>query len=198
MHSPQADSPVFSLAEALAMLERTPAVLSALLDHLPPAWHHTNYAPDTFSPFDVVGHLITGERTDWLPRVRIIMQLGESTPFAPYDRYAQFEASAGQTMHDLLATFAQLRSTNVTAVRAMHITDADLTRTGTHPALGRVTLQNLLATWVVHDINHTAQICRGLAARYQPVVGPWREYLGIYKAPVTTMDATGAARKAKA
>lgn len=186
----------FVLDEALTMLARTPATLRSMLLDLPNAWHHSDYGPATFSPFDVVGHLITGERTDWLPRIRTISQHGEGVPFAPYDRYAQFETSHDKDMNELLHEFSKLRSANLEEVHAMRLTTADLGRTGTHPALGRVTLQNLLATWVVHDINHTAQICRGLAARYQPVVGPWREYLGIYKAPITTMDAGGAARKA--
>lgn len=188
----------FHLQEALTLLGRTPATLSSLLADLPPAWHHSDYGSGTFSPFDVVGHLITGERTDWLPRIRTILLHGEHVPFSPYDRYAQFEASEGKSMHDLLRTFTTLRAANLREVEAMNLSPADLARTGRHPSLGMVTLENLLATWVVHDINHTAQICRGLATRYQHAIGPWHQYLGIYKAPVTTMDASGAARKAKA
>ncbi|HEX2837784.1 MAG TPA: DinB family protein [Phycisphaerales bacterium] len=185
----------FSLVHGAAVLERTPGVLRALLDGLGPEWTHGNYGEGTFSPYDVVGHLITGERTDWLVRARIILERGTTTPFAKYDRYAQFEQSRGRSIHDLLDEFARLRAENLAALRALALTPADLAKRGMHPALGEVTLSQLLATWVVHDLNHLAQIARGMAWQYEGAVGPWREYLGIYKASVTTMDEDGARRQ---
>jgi hypothetical protein len=139
----------------------------------------SNYGAATFSPFDVVGHLIHGEQTDWMVRVRVILEHGEARPFAPFDRYAMFEASKGKSMTELLRTFALLRAKNLADLRALHLTPEKLDGRGTHPALGGVTLRQLLAAWVVHDLNHLHQIAKAMAFQYQQEVGPWREYLSI-------------------
>ena len=185
----------FDLDQTIAVLERTPAVLRALLAGLSDDWTSGGYGEGTFSPYDVVGHLITGERTDWIVRTRIILDHGVGRPFDKYDRYAHFEASRGTSLEQLLDEFARLRADNLAALRALRLTPADLARRGAHPSLGEVTLANLLATWAVHDLNHLSQIARGMAARYEDAVGPWRAYLGIYKAPVTRMDGEGEARR---
>lgn len=169
----------FNLNTSLEVLERTPAILRAWLGGLSDAWAQSNYGDATFSPFDVVGHLIHGEQADWMPRARIILQHGEAKPFEPFDRYAMYQASQGKTMADLLTTFAELRSRNLTDLRALHLTAEQLERTGTHPALGQVTLKQLLATWVVHDLNHLHQIAKAMAYQYRDEVGPWQQYLSI-------------------
>jgi hypothetical protein len=178
----------FDLAEAIGILDRTPCVLEAMLGVLPDRWARSNYGERTFSPLDVVGHLIHGERTDWLPRARIILEHGPAKAFAPFDRYAMYEESRGKTMRELLDTFARLRAENVAALRAMALTPADLARKGTHPALGEVTLEQLLATWVAHDLNHVAQVAKALAFQYSEAVGPWREYLSILRPPLVRSD----------
>lgn len=185
----------FTLDSALPILERTPGILRALLAGLGPEWTQTNYGPDTFSPFDVVGHLLHGEKADWLARARIILEHGPARPFDPYDRYAQFEASRGRTLLQLLDEFETLRRANLRTLREMQLGPDHFTRRGTHPALGEVTLGNLLATWVVHDLNHLAQIAKCLATQYAAEVGPWQEYLSILKSPATRMDADGARRR---
>lgn len=185
----------FELMETMQVLERTPGVLRAMLAGLGERWIHGDYGADTFSPFDVVGHLISGERTDWMVRARCILEQGTARPFAAYDRYAQFEASRGRSLGELLDEFERLRRENLLALRGLRLGAADLARRGTHPALGEVTLAQLLATWATHDLNHLAQIARAMAAQYAEAVGPWREYLGILRGPVTRMDAEGAARK---
>ena len=171
----------FSLAETLDLLERTPQVLDALLRHTSPAWHALNEGPETWSAFEVVGHLIHGEETDWVPRPRLILEQGESRPFEPFDRFAQLERYADAKLEDLLDQFASLRRQNLEMIRGLELTEAQLALPGLHPALGRVTLLQLLATWAVHDLNHLAQISRVLAKRYNAEVGPWREYLSILK-----------------
>jgi DinB superfamily len=186
---------VFALTEAIQVLERTPTVVRSMLAGLGDCWIRGDYGPDTFCPFDVVGHLIHGEKVDWLVRTRLILEKGTSQPFAKYDRYAQFEASRGRSLVQLLDEFQQLRSANLAALGALRLTPEDLVKRGTHPALGEVTLENLLATWVAHDLNHIAQVAKAMATQYQQAVGPWREYLGVLKSPVTRMDADGAARR---
>lgn len=188
----------YSFPEAISVLERTPAVLKAMLSGLGDGWIHGNYGADTFSPYDVVGHLIHGEKADWLVRTRLILSKGTAEPFAKYDRYAQFEASRGKTLAMLLAEFDQARRENLAALRELRLTPTDLAKHGRHPALGEVTLEQLLATWVAHDLNHIAQIARAMATQYEQAVGPWREYLGILRSPATRMDAEGAARRAAA
>jgi uncharacterized damage-inducible protein DinB len=185
----------FNLDQAMEVLQRTPATLRAMLAGLGNHWIRGNYGDDTFSSFDVVGHLITGENTDWMTRTRLILEHGPSKPFAKYDRYAQFEESRDKTMNQLLDEFERLRKANLAAMRDLRLTSKDLEKRGTHPALGEVTLENLLATWVAHDLNHIAQIAKAMATQYEDIVGPWREYLGILKTPATRMDADGAARR---
>jgi hypothetical protein len=165
--------------EAVAILTRTPATLDALLRGLPNSWITAHEGVDTWSPFDVVGHLIHGERTDWLPRVKIILEHGNTRAFATFDRYAQFTESAGRPLAELLDEFARLREDNLRALAQLRVTDEDLDRRGQHPALGVVTLRQLLATWVAHDLDHVVQIARVLARQYADEVGPWRAYLRV-------------------
>ena len=169
----------FVMAEAVAILARTPATLDALLRGLPNGWIAAHEGGDTWSPYDVIGHLIHGERTDWVPRATMIMQRGESRAFDKFDRFAQFEASKGRTLASLLDEFAAARAQNLRELAALRLTDADLDRRGRHPALGVVTLRQLLATWVAHDLDHLVQISRVLAKLYSDEVGPWRAYLRI-------------------
>jgi hypothetical protein len=167
----------FSFEEAIPVLRRTPAVLRAMLWDLPEAWVGANEGPDSWSPFDIVGHLIHGERTDWIPRLEIILGQGERQPFTPFDRFAQFEASRGKSLHQLLDAFSDLRAANLVRLDSHHLTRKDLDRRGTHPELGPVTLGELLATWVAHDLSHVAQIARVMGKQYTSEVGPWRAYL---------------------
>ncbi len=169
----------FLLPDALALLARTPATLDAWLRPLPDAWVTANEGGQTWSAYDVVGHLVHGERTDWVPRARLIMTVGDARPFDTFDRFAQFEASRGRTLASLLDEFAALRRQSLEDVAALQITEPDLYRRGTHPALGPVTLRQLLATWVAHDCDHVAQIARVLAHQYADEVGPWRAYLRV-------------------
>lgn len=170
----------FSLDDAVAILERTPASLSALLKSLPETWVRATEGDGTWSPYDVMGHLIHGERADWIPRARHIMA-GDSRPFEPFDRTAQFTDSQGKSLAELLVTFADLRRENVAALVAMNLTEDDLRRRGLHPELGDVTLEQLLATWVVHDLDHVVQIARTMAKVYTQTTGPWSEYLSILR-----------------
>lgn len=174
----------FSLSEATAILTRTPATLDALLRGLPDLWVHGNEGRskdgnDTWSPFDIVGHLIVGERTDWMPRARIILQHGEARPFDPFDRFAQEKESQGKSLEQLLHEFARLRRENLAALQALNLQPEDLARRGTHPELGAVTLSELLATWAVHDLTHLHQLARVMAHQYCDAVGPWSAYLGV-------------------
>jgi hypothetical protein len=169
--------------DAIAVLERTPGALRGMLAGLPEAWLLAHEGPDTFSPRDVVGHLIHGEETDWIPRMRIILEHGESVPFTPFDRFAFRTASVGQATDALLDRFAQLRGDSLRALQALNLDEAALARTGMHPGLGRVTLTQLFAAWVVHDLGHIKQIARAMARQYTAAVGPWREYLTILDRP---------------
>jgi len=170
----------FKLEEAVAVLERTPVTHSAMLDGLPDIWTQATEGEGTWSPYDVIGHLIHGEHTDWIPRAQHILA-GDPRPFIPFDRAAQFTESRSQTLPELLETFAQLRNENVATLRAMNLTDSDLDRQGLHPELGKVTLRQLLATWVVHDLDHVTQIARTMAKAYTNETGPWIEYLSILR-----------------
>jgi hypothetical protein len=165
--------------DAVAILSRTPATLDALLRGLPDGWTSAHEGGGTWSPFDVLGHLIHGERTDWVPRARIILEHGEARAFEKFDRFAQFAESEGKTLAALLDEFAALRRDGLRALASLNITDADLDRRGRHPALGVVTLRQLLSTWVAHDLDHVVQISRVLARQYSDEVGPWREYLRV-------------------
>ena len=169
----------FQISEAIEVLSRTPAVLEAMLGGLSEPWVQNNYGEKTFSPFDVVGHLIHGEREDWIARARIIFEYGESRPFEPFDRYAMYEDSKGKSMGELLQTFAELRVNNLDTLQSMKISPEQLDLRGIHPELGAVTLENLLATWVAHDLNHIHQIAKSMAFQYQGRVGPWAEYITI-------------------
>jgi hypothetical protein len=169
----------FDLDEGTAVLARTPATLDALLRGLPDGWIHAHEGGETWSPFDVIGHLIHGEQTDWLARVRIILEHGEARPFDKFNRLAQFDASQGRSMDALLDEFAALRQANLRELASLGLGPADLARTGTHPAFGRVTLGQLLATWVAHDLDHVVQVSRVIARQYSDEVGPWRAYLRV-------------------
>lgn len=169
----------FNLTDGIAVLERTPGALKSLLGGLGPAWTDATEGPDTWSPFVVVGHLIHGERTDWIPRAQIILSQGSDRRFAPYDRFAQFRESQSKTLAGLLDEFADLRAANLVTLRGFGLTPDQLALTGEHPAFGPVTLRQLLATWVAHDLGHLAQVARVMAKQYRDAVGPWREYLSI-------------------
>lgn len=169
----------FAVEEAVEILARTPATLDTMLRGLPESWILANEGGDTWSPFDVIGHLIHGERTDWMPRAKIILEHGETRVFGKFDRFAQFAASKGRTMDSLLDEFASIRHDNVRELAALKLTGADLARRGLHPELGIVTLRQLLATWTAHDLDHIVQISRVLARQYSDEVGPWRAYLRI-------------------
>jgi len=167
----------FSLEDGIPILRRTPAVLRALLWDAPDPWIHATEGPDTWSPFDIVGHLIHGERTDWIPRTELLLAYGEARPFVPFDRFAQFQASHGKSLHELLETFAELRAANLLRLESMNLKPSDFRRRGRHPELGTVTLEQLLATWVAHDLSHIGQIVRVMGRQYTSAVGPWVEYL---------------------
>jgi hypothetical protein len=169
----------FQLTDALEVLERTPATFRALLGGMSEAWTAPNEGPETFSAFDNVGHLIHGERTDWIPRARIILAQGPSRRFEPYDRFAQKRESQGKPLAELLDEFALLRAENLETLRGWQLTDRELALQGEHPELGTVTLRQLLATWVAHDLGHIAQTARVLAKQYRDEVGPWRAYLPV-------------------
>ena len=169
----------FRLDEAVAVLERTPAVVSALLRGVPDVWLNSRDGDGTFSAIDVLGHFIHGEHTDWLPRTRIILKSGEAETFEPFDMSGHEAVIQGKPANELLDTFAILRKQNLEALRQLNLDEAKLDRTGMHPALGRVTLRNMLASWVVHDLGHTAQIVRIMARQYSDNVGPWRPRMSI-------------------
>jgi hypothetical protein len=170
---------LFDLTQPIEVLQRTPGILRAWLSGLSDSWCLSNYGADTFSPLDVVGHLIHGERTDWMVRVHVILEHGETKPFAPFDPYAMYEDSKGKSMNELLHTFGKLREMNLIELKALQLTPEKLERRGTHPELGSVTLKQLIATWVVHDLNHLHQIAKAMAFQYRQEVGPWKEYLSI-------------------
>lgn len=168
----------FDLIEGPRFLSRTPAVLRALLGSLPDEWVHANEGPDTWSPFDVVGHLINGDESDWMVRARTIVS-GSKEPFAPFDRFRHLEENRGRSLGELLEEFELVRTRNVSDLESMALSPADLALSGTHPAFGSVTLGQLLATWVTHDLSHLTQITRTLAKANREAVGPWAEYLSV-------------------
>ena len=167
------------LQDTISLLSRTPAALDALLRGLPETWTLRDEGEKTWSAFDVVGHLIHGERTDWMPRAKMILQFGESKAFEPFDRWAQERESQGKSLAQLLDEFARLRSENLNELRALNLKSEDLARRGRHPELGAVTLSELLATWAAHDLTHLHQISRVMAYQYREAVGPWSAYLGV-------------------
>jgi hypothetical protein len=169
----------FRLDTALPILERTPGVMRTLLSGLSTEWIDATEGHGTWSPFDVVGHLIHGERTDWMPRVEHLFQHGDAVAFPAFDREAMFEASKGRTLDELLHTFKTLRTKSVDRLAALNLTEADLERRGRHPEFGVVTLRQHLSTWVAHDLGHIGQVVRVMARQYSDAVGPWRAYLSI-------------------
>lgn len=169
----------FNLESGKAILERTPSVLCALLQDLPSEWITANEGPETWSPYDIIGHLIHGEKTDWITRCRIILDQGDDRRFAPFDRFAQFRESEGKTINSLLDEFAHLRRRNLQTLADWKIQPHHLDLTAIHPALGTVNLHQLLSTWVAHDLSHLAQITRVMAKGYKDDVGPWRQYLTV-------------------
>lgn len=169
----------FSLTDAIAVLERTPKTLRTLLAGLPDGLITGDEGPDTWSPYVIMGHLVHGERTDWVPRVEIILAQDADRRFTPFDRQAQFRESQGKTLAQLLDEFETLRATNLAALRKWKLTDAQLSLEGIHPAFGAVTLRQLLATWAGHDLGHIAQTARVMAKQYRDAVGPWRAYLPV-------------------
>ena len=170
-----------SLQNTMALLSHTPATLNALLRDLPEAWTLRNEGENTWSAYDIVGHLIHGERTDWMPRARMILEFGETRAFEPFDRWAQARESEGKSLGQLLDDFARLRSENLGALRALNLRPEDFGRRGRHPELGVVTLSELLATWAAHDLTHLHQVSRVMAHQYREAVGPWSDYLGVLK-----------------
>ncbi len=169
----------FDLTAGIAVLERTPHTLRAMLAGLAPTWTDATEGPETWSPYVIVGHLIHGERTDWIPRAQLIIAQGRERRFTPYDRLAQFRESRGKSLADLLDEFARLRAENLATLARWRLTDAQLALEGEHPEFGPVTLRQLLATWVAHDLGHVAQTARVMAKQYREAVGPWRAYLRV-------------------
>ena len=169
----------FSLDDAVDVLRRTPASLGDLLQGLAEPWIRGREGPDTFSPFDNLGHLIDGEETDWIPRARLILAGGPKVVFEPYDRFRHLSRNADRNLDSLLSEFARLRAANLELLRSWQLTPADLDRQGEHPVLGPVTLRQLLAAWVVHDLGHIAQVARVMAKQYRDEVGPWVPFLPV-------------------
>ena len=169
----------FDLEQGISILERTPPTLQAMLGSLALVWTDATEGPETWSPYVIVGHLIHGERTDWIPRARIILAQGTNRHFAPFDRFAQFRDSQGKSLAELLDEFARLRADSLATVAGWRLTEAQLALEGEHPEFGTVTLRQLLATWVAHDLGHVAQAARVMAKQYREAVGPWRAYLPV-------------------
>jgi len=169
----------YRLDQAKEILRRTPATLNALLSDLPNDWVLANEGPETFSPYDVIGHLIEGEENDWIPRARIILEHGEARPFEKFDRFAMYEKSKGKSPAELLARFEEVRGESLRQLDELNLTPELLQKRGSHPALGVVTLSQLLSAWVVHDLGHIRQIVRVMAKQYREEIGPWTAYLSI-------------------
>lgn len=171
----------YRFEDAVPVLQQTPGTLRALLQNLPDTWTRATEGPGTWSPYDVVGHLIHGERADWIPRVEHLLTHGDTVPFPPFDREAMFEASQGRSLAELLDEFDELRAASLRRLAVLNLTDADLARHGRHPTFGVVTLGQLLSTWTAHDLGHLTQITRVMAKQYREAVGPWREFLSVLK-----------------
>jgi hypothetical protein len=169
----------FDLPTGIAVLERTPRVLRALLAGLPPAWTDATEGPETWSPYVILGHLVHGERTDWIPRARLILAQGPQRRFPPFDRFAQLRESQDRPLAELLDEFERLRAESLATLAGWRLDDARLALEGEHPEFGPVTLRQLLATWVAHDLGHLAQTARAMAKQYREAVGPWRAYLPV-------------------
>lgn len=171
----------FEIEQAVELLERTPLVLKSLLENLSADWTQSDNNSEDWKPFDIIGHYIHAEETDWIPRAEIILKQEAGATFEPFDRFAQFEKSTGKTLEELLATFAERRRASLATLKSWNLSRAQLDLKGAHPELGEVTLEQLLATWVVHDLTHIRQIATALAKRYGANVGAWKEYLSILK-----------------
>lgn len=169
----------FDINKSIDILQRTPAVLESLLENISDDWAFANEGPDTFSPFDVLGHLVHGEKTDWIVRMEIILSDSENKTFEPFDRFAQFEESKGKSINQLLSEFKSLRNKNIEILQSKNFIESDFAKLGLHPSLGEVTLKDLLATWTVHDLGHIAQITRVMSKCYKDEVGSWLDYLPI-------------------
>jgi hypothetical protein len=169
----------YSIEQAIEILERTPAVCTALLAGLSDDWIINNEGPETFSPYDVIGHLIHGEKTDWTARAKMILAFGNTKAFVKWNRFAQYEESKDKSLQQLLDEFTAIRKENMLWFKSLNLTETDLDKTGIHPVLGEVTLRNLLSTWVVHDLTHIAQITRVMAKQYKDEMGPWSEFFRI-------------------
>jgi len=169
----------YTVQQAIEILDRTPTVCKALLAGLSDDWVMNNEGPDTFSPYDVMGHLIHGEKTDWAARAKMILEFGNTKTFVPWDRFAQYEESNGKSLQQLLDEFVLVREENMRWFKSLQLTESNLAKTGMHPSLGEVTLQNLLSTWVVHDLTHIAQITRVMAKQYKENMGPWPKFFRI-------------------
>jgi len=174
-----ASSTEFSLARTIALLKRTPAAFDALLRGLPEHWVHTNEGKDTWSAYDIVGHLVVLERTDWMARLHRILEHGEALPFDRVDRFAHLKDVQSGSLEQRLDDFARLREQNISELQALNLQPQDLTRRGSHPALGPVTLAQLLAAWAVHDLTHLHQLSRVMAHQYRQAVGPWSAFEGV-------------------
>ena len=169
----------FNINKSVEILERTPIVLESMLSELSSSWIKTNEGENTWSPYDILGHLIFGEKTDWIVRIKIILSKPENKMFEPFDRFAQLKEKQDKNISELIAEFKNLRKNNLTELRSLNITNTDFELKGIHPELGEVTLEQLISTWVVHDLGHIAQISRVMAKQYKINVGPWNAYLGI-------------------
>lgn len=169
----------FHIPSGIAVLERTPHALHSMLANLPDEWIRATEGPDTWSPFDIIGHLVHGERADWIPRARLIVEQGPNRRFSPFDRTAMVRDSEGKSLAQLLDEFSHLRTQSLTTLAGWRLTEAQLALEGEHPEFGRVTLRQLLATWVTHDLGHVAQVARVMAKQYREAIGPWRAYLPI-------------------
>jgi hypothetical protein len=169
----------YSIERSIEILERTPAVLNTLLSGIDDDWVMDNEGPETFSPYDVIGHLVHGEKTDWTARTKRILEFGDTKTFDLWNRFAQYEESKGKTLQQLLDEFGEIRRENIVWFKSLKLTEVELDRKGMHPKLGSVTLRNLLATWVVHDLTHIAQITRVMAKQYKEEMGPWPEFFRI-------------------
>ncbi|MBL7994135.1 DinB family protein [bacterium] len=167
------------LNQAIEILERTPRVMESMLSGLSDEWIMNNEGEGTWCPFDIIGHLIHGEKTDWIPRMEIILSDQTDKRFEPFDRFAQFQSSEGKNLVQLLVEFKTLRAANLEDLRSKHLTENDLRKTGVHPAFGAVTLGQLISTWAVHDLTHITQVARVMAKQYKDEVGPWMEYLRV-------------------
>ena len=169
----------FSLNKVFEILDWTPKVLNSMLSEISEDWLNGDEGPDTFSPYDVVGHLLHGEKTDYIARANLILHDGTATPFEPFDRFAQYKESKGKTIRELLDQFAEVRNQNLNYIKSLNLTESDLNKKGMHPVLGEVTLKQLLTTWSVHDLTHIAQIARVMAKQYKNEIGPWVQFMRI-------------------